>query len=80
MDRSTCQRSCEDCPERLVCHCLGIGESTIVAALTTQQVRTVKDLCRLTGAGDGCMACRRRLAEYVDRHCYSSLLPICSVK
>ena len=80
MNHSTCQRSCETCPDRLVCHCLGVDESTILATLMAHDAPSVKDLCRLTGAGDGCTACHRRLAEYVNRHCYASLLPICSVK
>jgi bacterioferritin-associated ferredoxin len=48
--------------------------------LATREIRTVTELCRLTGAGDGCTACRRRLAEYVERQRYSLALPICSVK
>jgi bacterioferritin-associated ferredoxin len=73
-------RTCDGCPERLVCHCLRITESVLLETLTTWEVRTVTELCHLTGAGDGCTACRHRLCEYVERYAYSSPLPICSVK
>ena len=79
MEHLACDRACDDCPDPLVCHCLRITESVLLATLSTRPVRTVAELCRLTGAGDGCTACRRRLGEYVERHVYASL-PICSVK
>ena len=73
---SSCEGRCGDCPKQLVCHCLGITESDLLAVLDTHEINSVADLRRASGAGDGCTACHRRLAEYVQR--YS--IPICSVR
>jgi len=45
-----------------------VTESTIIAAITTQTVRTIKDLRACTGAGQGCMACVRKLKRYIELH------------
>jgi bacterioferritin-associated ferredoxin len=37
-------------------------------ALGTGGVRTLGDLKRETGAGDGCMACHRLLRRYLEEH------------
>jgi bacterioferritin-associated ferredoxin len=49
-----------------VCACLKVTHADLLAALACHEVRTVKDLCRYTGAGDGCMACHPRLRCYVE--------------
>jgi NAD(P)H-nitrite reductase large subunit len=67
------------CPGPLVCHCLGVCERTVVDAIATFGLRTVKDVRHCTGAGDGCTACHGRLREYLARHS-SSDSPICSVR
>jgi bacterioferritin-associated ferredoxin len=67
----TCQGSdgCPaDCGLRYVCRCLRVTEQVLAAALAAHDIRTLKDLKRHTGAGDGCMACHRRLKGYLERH------------
>jgi bacterioferritin-associated ferredoxin len=69
MDRFTCtSQQCESCPDQVVCRCLQITESALVQVITTLQLRTVKEVRRHTGAGDGCMCCHARLREYLVRH------------
>ena len=58
--------ACPGCPEKIVCPCFGISEATIVGALAHEPA-SVKDLCRLTQAGMGCMACRHDLRRYIDQ-------------
>jgi bacterioferritin-associated ferredoxin len=78
--------SCTDCSvgQRFVCRCLQVTEADVLRALSTFAVRTVRELRKLTGAGDGCTACHRLLARYLDRFAQSSLSssaePICSVR
>jgi bacterioferritin-associated ferredoxin len=78
--------SCTDCSvgSRFVCHCLRVSEADILQALSRFAVRTVKELRKLTGAGDGCTACHRQLARYIERFAQSPLSssaePICSVR
>ena len=72
--------ACAGCPGRLVCRCLGVTEEVILRALAGGEVRCVNDIRRRTGAGDGCMACHRRLERYLDSPSSSSPLPICSVR
>jgi bacterioferritin-associated ferredoxin len=57
-----------DCGLRYVCRCLRVTEEVIATAFATQDIRTLKDIRRHTGAGDGCMACHRRLSNYLERH------------
>ncbi len=58
----------DDCPGRLVCHCLQVTEADLVTALNVLEIRTVQDIRRHTGAGDGCNACHKTLGRYLERH------------
>lgn len=49
-----------------VCACLNVTHADLLAAMARHDVRTLEDLCRYTGAGDGCMACRPRLPRYLN--------------
>jgi len=49
-----------------VCACLKVTHADLLAAMARDDVRTLNDLCRYTGAGDGCMACHPRLRCYVE--------------
>jgi bacterioferritin-associated ferredoxin len=51
-----------------------VTEEVLVEAFATQNVRTLKDLRRHTGAGDGCMACHHRLKAYLERHAVAPAL------
>jgi bacterioferritin-associated ferredoxin len=82
-EMETCQYNfdCDACPERLVCHCLGVTEEELVCALTTLNIRTVKEIRELTGAGNGCTACTNVLRGYLQMvPAQASAEPICSVK
>jgi len=78
--------SCGDCGvgRRFLCHCLRVTETQVLDVLSRFTVRTVKELRQLTGAGDGCTACHRLLARYIERFAQSpsssSAEPICSVR
>jgi len=52
--------------DRVICRCLNVTEASILEAIASCPIRTLKDLCRFTQAGEGCMSCRRELAHYVD--------------
>lgn len=81
METACGRDSRDDCPERLVCRCLQITEAQLMGALTTLELRTLIDVRRHTGAGDGCTACHALLHELLERHVQpSSASPICSVK
>ena len=79
------------CPPRsandsnpVVCACLQVTEAALVEAITTQDLHTLRDVRRCTGAGDGCTCCHVRIRQLLDKHAYassaSSALPICSAK
>ena len=57
-----------DCGLRYVCPCLRVTEEILTQAFATQDIQTLKDIRRHTGAGDGCMGCHRRLQAYLERH------------
>jgi bacterioferritin-associated ferredoxin len=48
-----------------ICSCIKVTHADLLAAVARHEIRTLKDLCRYTGAGDACMACHRRLRRYV---------------
>lgn len=52
--------------EGYVCACLKLTHADVVRAVQCLDIRTLNDLRNETGAGDGCMACHRRLRRYVD--------------
>ena len=67
MNDSRCTRKgCGDCSQRLVCECLQVTEAALIKALTGKEYKTVKDIRRLTGAGDGCNACHKVLKTYLE--------------
>jgi NAD(P)H-nitrite reductase large subunit len=57
------------CAEEVLCYCLNVTEAEVVAAIRTKNVRTIADVRRQTGAGDGCTACHRRLRQCLERVC-----------
>ncbi|HZT80322.1 MAG TPA: (2Fe-2S)-binding protein [Gemmataceae bacterium] len=79
MDRFCNPNNDNGCPERVVCRCLQVTEAVLVEALADGEVRTLKDIRRCTGAGDGCTACHALLRQYLERHAHSAE-PICSVR
>jgi NAD(P)H-nitrite reductase large subunit len=59
---------CDNSTERIVCRCLQITETELIQVLTNREVHTVKEICRLTKAGDGCTACHSLLKQYIDQY------------
>jgi bacterioferritin-associated ferredoxin len=65
---STCTIDrCESCPAKVVCRCLQINEEQLVRMITALDLRTVRDLRKLTGVGDGCTCCHQELQQYLQR-------------
>lgn len=69
MDRCTCTpEQCEACPLSVVCRCLQVTETQVVEAIQSLSLRTVKDVRRHTGAGDGCTCCHNRIRDLLAQH------------
>ncbi len=78
-----CQADCCNavCPGPFVCRCLRVTEETLLSAVQRFELKTLKEIRQYTGAGDGCTACHKRLARYLEMaHASSSSEPICSVR
>jgi bacterioferritin-associated ferredoxin len=69
---STGSETLDFCRGRIVCRCLQVTETELSDALATDEVRTLHDVRRLTGAGTGCMSCHRMIKEYLARERYAS--------
>lgn len=80
-------------PSKVVCECLGVTESQIVAAVRAHGLCTVKQVGACTEAGSGCTACHPAIREYLAREArtqarrdaepppaYSASLPIFSAR
>ena len=63
-----------------VCACLQITERELLGTLSHPDVRTLRDLRRAIGAGDGCTACHPALQRYLDAGRQPSCPPICSAR
>ena len=70
---------CRTCPAQVVCRCLKVTEEQIVVAITTLEVRTLRELRQTTGAGDGCTACHRKLKALLAEHVLSESEAMCLV-
>jgi bacterioferritin-associated ferredoxin len=67
---------CQDCSAQVVCRCLNITADMVIDTVTAHNVRSLKELRVLTGAGDGCTCCHRRLQDLIDQFSPSSPEPI----
>ncbi|MBX9622909.1 MAG: (2Fe-2S)-binding protein [Gemmataceae bacterium] len=63
-----CAGPCAGCPDRVVCRCLKVTEGAIVDAVVSLGLRTVKDVRRATGAGDGCTCCHKQIRALIETH------------
>ncbi len=52
----------------IICHCIGVTKADVEESLRLHGCSRVKEIIEQTGAGSGCTACRRRLAELIRRH------------
>lgn len=50
---------------RLVCHCFNITEAELIESIGRLRLNSIQELCQRTGAGNGCMCCRKLLARYL---------------
>ncbi|MBX3411129.1 MAG: (2Fe-2S)-binding protein [Pirellulales bacterium] len=48
-----------------LCHCLRVSEGTLRQLAAVGQVRSLDDVKRHTGAGEGCTGCHRRIQEFL---------------
>ena len=48
-----------------VCDCLEVTECALLETLARSRIRTLPDLRRTIGAGDGCTACHDLLRQYL---------------
>ncbi len=51
-----------------VCSCLQITACQLLATLAGNNVRTLRELRQIIGAGDGCTACHPILIRYLSAH------------
>lgn len=68
MDALCSSPSRTECSTRIVCRCLQITEEAVVRAVSTLHLKTVRDICKQTGAGDGCTCCHQALNEILREH------------
>jgi bacterioferritin-associated ferredoxin len=68
MKPSCSSNPCFGCTDRTICRCLGVQESTVVEAIVTLGLRTVKEIRQHTGAGDGCTCCHAELRRCLREH------------
>jgi len=69
MNNGSCNSDrCSDCISHYVCTCMKVTEEDLVAMIVSHGIADLRELRFQTGAGDGCMACRRRLQGYLDTH------------
>jgi bacterioferritin-associated ferredoxin len=67
MDACYTRSECSTCPGRVVCHCLHVTEEMLLEALAALNLGSVNEIRAVTGAGDGCTACHKRLHKYIER-------------
>ena len=87
VEADECTGTCRTCPsvgscgDRLVCRCLKVTEHTVVTAIRTHGLTSVRELREATQAGDGCTCCHKELRQYLAVYAPScSSEPICSLR
>jgi bacterioferritin-associated ferredoxin len=68
MDSKCTPEACSGCPLKVVCRCLQITEAAVVDAITSLDLRTLREVRRHTGAGEGCTCCHGALRDYLEQH------------
>ena len=76
MDSCTPLEMCPNSSDKIVCRCLQISEETILKALDNNEIRSLFDIRRLTGAGEGCTCCHALLEDYLRVHQRQMLRPL----
>ncbi len=68
MDSCSPLQMCPNSSDKIVCRCLQISEDAILKALEKNEIRSLFDIRRLTGAGEGCTSCHVLLEDYLRAH------------
>ena len=58
--------NCDTCPVRVVCRCLQVTEDEVVTMIAALGLRTVHEVQRVTGAGDGCTCCHEEIRKQLQ--------------
>lgn len=53
---------------KLICRCLDITETDLLEAVDSGDLRSLCEVIKTTGAGDGCTACHRKIIDYLENH------------
>lgn len=72
MERSCIHESCDTCSDKVVCRCLQVTESQVVRMIERLELRSVRDVRKYTGAGEGCTCCHTKLEEYLEKFGYAA--------
>jgi bacterioferritin-associated ferredoxin len=67
MEHICTPEACDGCPDKIVCRCLQVTEAQVVRMITRLELRTVYDVRRFTGAGEGCTCCHAKIQEYIEK-------------
>lgn len=59
---------CSQCIGQFVCTCMKLTEAALIDVIVSRGIGDLRELRQETGAGDGCMACRRRLQHYLSEY------------
>ncbi len=60
--------ACSGCPaSKMLCNCLGVTEDAVLEAISAFDLRTVQEVRRHTGAGDGCTCCHGRILRCLEQ-------------
>lgn len=68
MTASNTPDACETCPGKVVCHCLRVTEEQVIHLITRLKLRSIREIRKHGGAGDGCTCCHQELKQYLDRY------------
>jgi bacterioferritin-associated ferredoxin len=68
MNQPCTPEACDDCSDKVVCRCLQVTEAQVVRMITRLELRTVRDVRKMTGAGEGCTCCHAKIQEYIERY------------
>ena len=68
MDQSCTHEHCDACPDKIVCRCLQVTEVQVIRMIERLELRSVRDVRKYTGAGEGCTCCHAKIQEYIEKH------------
>jgi NAD(P)H-nitrite reductase large subunit len=67
MTSTRCSDPASIAPHEIVCSCLRVTAGELAEAMACEDIRSLKDVRRHTGAGGGCMVCHRLLRKYIEQ-------------